>query len=38
MKKFSIEHDKAYILPVLRDARKRIQSYFFSSPWSPPGG
>ena len=37
-KKFSIEHDKAYILPVLRDARKLNPDLFlFSSPWSPPG-
>jgi glucosylceramidase len=38
MKKFSIDHDKAYILPVLREARKINSDLFlFSSPWSPPG-
>lgn len=35
--KFSIDHDKAYILPVLRDARKlNPELFLFSSPWSPP--
>ncbi|MFP5237080.1 MAG: glycoside hydrolase family 30 protein [Acidobacteriota bacterium] len=38
LKKFSIDHDKAYILPVLREARKHNPDLFlFSSPWSPPG-
>jgi glucosylceramidase len=38
LKNFSIDHDKAYILPVLRDARKLNPDLFlFSSPWSPPG-
>jgi len=38
LKKFSIDHDKAYILPALRDARKMNPELFlFSSPWSPPG-
>ena len=38
MKKFSIDHDKEYILPVLREARKHNPALFlFSSPWSPPG-
>ena len=38
LKKFSIDHDKAYILPTLRDARKLNPDLFlFSSPWSPPG-
>jgi glucosylceramidase len=38
LKKFSIDHDKAYILPVLRDARKANPDLFlFSSPWTPPG-
>jgi glucosylceramidase len=38
LKKFSIDHDKAYILPVLRDARKANPELFlFSSPWTPPG-
>jgi glucosylceramidase len=36
--KFSIDHDKAYILPVLREARKlNPELFLFSSPWSPPG-
>lgn len=38
LKKFSIDHDKAYILPILREARKANPELFlFSSPWSPPG-
>lgn len=38
LKKFSIDHDKAYILPILRDARKvNPELFLFSSPWSPPG-
>jgi glucosylceramidase len=38
LKKFSIEYDKAYILPVLREARAINSALFlFSSPWSPPG-
>jgi len=38
LKKFSIDHDKAYILPVLAQARKENPELFlFSSPWSPPG-
>lgn len=38
LKKFSIDHDKAYYLPVLREARKANPDLFlFSSPWSPPG-
>jgi glucosylceramidase len=38
LKKFSIEHDKAYILPMLREARKvNPELFLFSSPWSPPG-
>jgi glucosylceramidase len=36
--RFSIEHDRAYILPMLREARKANPDLFlFSSPWSPPG-
>jgi glucosylceramidase len=36
--KFSIDHDKEYILPVLRESRKHNPELFlFSSPWSPPG-
>jgi glucosylceramidase len=38
LKKFSIEHDRAYILPTLRAARQiNPDLYLFSSPWSPPG-
>ena len=38
LKKFSIDHDKAYILPMLREARQTNPELFlFSSPWSPPG-
>jgi glucosylceramidase len=38
MKHFSIDHDREYILPVLREARKANKELFlFSSPWSPPG-
>ncbi len=36
--RFSIEHDRAYILPMLRQARKTNPDLFlFSTPWSPPG-
>jgi glucosylceramidase len=36
--RFSIEHDREYILPVLRQARKVNPDLFlFSTPWSPPG-
>ena len=38
LKKFSIDHDKAYVLPMLKEARKQNPDLFlFSSPWSPPG-
>lgn len=38
LKKFSIDYDKEYILPVLRESRKHNPELFlFSSPWSPPG-
>ena len=38
VQRFSINHDKAYILPQLRTARKYNPSLFlFASPWSPPG-
>ena len=38
LKRFSIQHDRAYILPILREARKVNPDLFlFSSPWSPPG-
>jgi len=37
LKHFSIEHDKAYILPSLRMARETNPDMFlFSAPWSPP--
>ena len=36
--RFSIEHDREYILPMLREARRANPELFlFSSPWSPPG-
>jgi glucosylceramidase len=36
--RFSIEHDRKYILPILRQARQENPDMFlFSSPWSPPG-
>lgn len=36
--RFSIAHDEAYILPMLRQARQVNPDLFlFSSPWSPPG-
>jgi len=38
LKRFSIDHDRAYLLPVLQQARKVNPDLFlFSSPWSPPG-
>lgn len=38
LKHFSIDHDKEYILPMLRDARKvNPELFLFSTPWSPPG-
>ena len=38
MKRFSIEHDREYILPMLRLARKVNPDLFLlASPWSPPG-
>lgn len=38
LKRFTIEADRDYILPVLRIARaKNPQLLFFASPWSPPG-
>jgi len=38
LKRFSIEHDRAYILPMLRLARSVNPDLFlFSSPWSAPG-
>lgn len=36
--RFSIDHDREYILPMLRQARQANPGLFlFSSPWSPPG-
>jgi glucosylceramidase len=36
--RFSIKHDREYILPVLRQARQvNPDMFLFSSPWSPPG-
>ena len=36
--RFSIAHDREYILPILRQARQMNPDLFlFSSPWSPPG-
>ena len=38
LKKFSIDHDREYILPVLKQARQVNPDLFlFSSPWTPPG-
>lgn len=38
LKRFSIEHDREYILPVLRTAREvNPQLFLLASPWSPPG-
>jgi glucosylceramidase len=38
MKRFSIEHDTAYILPTLKQAREMNPDLFLlGSPWSPPG-
>jgi glucosylceramidase len=38
MKRFSIAHDQAYVLPMMRLARHENPDLFlFSSPWSPPG-
>jgi glucosylceramidase len=38
LKKFSIDHDRAYILPMLKQARQvNPELFLFSSPWSPPG-
>ena len=38
LRRFSIAHDQAYVLPMLRLARQANPDLFlFSSPWSPPG-
>jgi glucosylceramidase len=35
---FSIAHDRAYILPMLKAAQQvNPELYYFSSPWTPPG-
>ncbi len=36
--RFSVEHDREYILPILRQARKiNPELFLFSTQWSPPG-
>lgn len=38
LRRFSIEHDRAYILPMLREALStNPELFYFSAPWSPPG-
>jgi glucosylceramidase len=38
LKRFSIEHDRAYILPIIREARGvNPDMWLLASPWSPPG-
>jgi glucosylceramidase len=38
LRHFSIAHDKAYVLPLLRQARQlNPEMYVLASPWSPPG-
>lgn len=38
LRRFSIDHDREYILPMLREARQsNPELLLFSSPWSPPG-
>jgi glucosylceramidase len=38
LKRFSIDHDRVYVLPSLRQARAVNPDLFlFSTPWSPPG-
>jgi glucosylceramidase len=38
LKRFSIDHDRAYILPILSQARAANPGLFLlASPWSPPG-
>lgn len=38
LKRFSIEHDREYILPVLRASREiNPELFLLGSPWSPPG-
>jgi glucosylceramidase len=38
LERFSIDHDRTYILPVVRRARQiNPELFLFASPWSPPG-
>ena len=38
LKRFSIDHDRAYILPIIREARAvNPDLWLLASPWSPPG-
>jgi glucosylceramidase len=38
LKRFSIDHDREYILPLLRRVREvNPDTLYFASPWSPPG-
>jgi glucosylceramidase len=38
LKRFSIAHDREYILPILRAVQEtNPEMYLFSAPWSPPG-
>ncbi len=38
LKHFSIDHDREYILPILKQVREiNPDVFYFSSPWSPPG-
>src|SRR3954469_25137556 len=38
LKRFSIDQDRAYILPILKQVREmNPEVFYFSSPWSPPG-
>jgi len=38
LNRFSIDHDRKYLLPSLRHARQvNSELFLFSSPWSPPG-
>jgi glucosylceramidase len=38
LKSFCIEHDRAYIVPIIREAKKLSPELFLlASPWSPPG-
>lgn len=38
LKQFSVAHDRAYMLPVMREALGiNPEIFFFSTPWSPPG-